>query len=79
MHFCSTRRIQSATLPKAFRQEKVYLAKKVNIFNKKPPSYPVLCHVVNVFSEDVFSVWGILNLTFTQVSHTTLNLYIRCI
>jgi hypothetical protein len=33
----------------------------------------MLSHVVNVFSEDVFSVWGILNLTFTQVSLAILN------
>jgi hypothetical protein len=32
----------------------------------------MLSHVVNAFSEDVFSVWGILNLTFTQVSHAIL-------
>ena len=33
----------------------------------------MLSHVVNAFSEDVFSVWGILNLTFTQVSLAILN------
>jgi hypothetical protein len=33
----------------------------------------MLPHVVNAFPEDVFSVWGILNLTFTQVSLAILN------